>query len=80
MPVNLKAKKQLVARMYKVGVNRVVFDSDHLDDVADAITRENIRSLFTANTIKIKSIVGTSRGRAKVKKNSKKETWCKTRL
>ena len=23
MPVNLKAKKQLVARMYKVGVNRV---------------------------------------------------------
>ncbi len=46
VPVNLKAKKQLVARMYKVGVNRVVFDSDHLDDVADAITRENIRSLF----------------------------------
>ena len=40
MPVNLKAKKQLVARMYKVGVNRVRFDSDHLDDIADAITRE----------------------------------------
>ena len=47
MPVNLKAKKQLVSRMYKVGVNRVVFDSDHLDDIADAITRENVRSLFT---------------------------------
>ena len=78
MPVNLKAKKHLVARMYKVGVNRVLFDSDHLDDIADAITRENIRSLFTANTIKIKPIVGTSRGRAKVKKNSKKEAWCKT--
>ena len=59
MPVNLKAKKQLVARMYKVGVNRVRFDSDHLDDIADAITRENIRSLFTANTIKIKPITGT---------------------
>ena len=68
VPVNLKAKKQLVSRMYKVGVNRVMFDSDHLDDIADAITRENIRSLFTANTIKIKPIVGTSRGRAKVKK------------
>ena len=37
MPVNLKLKKQLVARMYKVGVNRVLFDSDHLDDIADAI-------------------------------------------
>ena len=78
MPVNLKAKKHLVARMYKVGVNRVRFDNDHLDDIADAITRENIRSLFTANTIKIQPITGTSRGRAKVKKNSKKETWCKT--
>ena len=77
MPVNLKAKKQLVARMYKVGVNRVVFDSDHLDDVADAITRENIRSLFTANTIKIKPIVGTSRGRAKVKKIQKKKRGVK---
>jgi len=77
VPVNLKAKKQLVARMYKVGVNRVRFDSDHLDDVADAITRENIRSLFTANTIKIKHIVGTSRGRAKVKKIQKKKRGAK---
>jgi len=77
VPVNLKTKKQLVARMYKVGVNRVVFDSDHLDDVADAITRENIRSLFTANTIKIKPIVGTSRGRAKVKKIQKKKRGVK---
>jgi len=77
VPVNLKAKKHLVARMYKVGVNRVQFDSDHLDDIADAITRENIRSLFTANTIKIKPIVGTSRGRAKVKKIQKKKRGVK---
>jgi len=77
VPVNLKAKKHLVARMYKVGVNRVLFDSDHLDDIADAISRENIRSLFTANTIKIKSIVGTSRGRAKVKKIQKKKRGVK---
>ena len=73
VPVNLKAKKQLVSRMYKVGVNRVRFDSDHLDDIADAITRENVRSLLTANTIQIKRIVGTSRGRAKVKKIQKRK-------
>ena len=77
MPVNLKAKKQLVARMYKVGVNRVRFDSDHLDDVADAITRDNIRSLFSANTIKIKPLKGTSRGRAKLKKIQKKKRGVK---
>ena len=71
MVVNLKAKKRLVARVTGVGVHRVKFDSDHLDDVADAITRENIRSLITANTIKIKSFTGTSRGRAQTKKSQK---------
>ena len=73
MPVNLKAKKRLVARITGVGVNRVKFDSDHLDDIADAITRDNIRSLITANTIKIKKIVGTSRGRAQTKRTQKKK-------
>ena len=77
VPVNLKAKKQLVARMYKVGVNRVHFDSDHLDDIADAITRDNIRSLFTANTIRIEQIKGASRGRAKIKKIQKKKRGVK---
>jgi len=77
VPVNLKAKKQLVSRIYNVGINRVHFDSDHLDDIADAITRENVRSLLTANTIQIKRIVGTSRGRAKVKKIQKKKRGVK---
>ena len=71
MPVNLKAKKRLVSRIVGVGVNRVRFDGDHLDDVADAITRDDIRSLITANTITIKSFTGTSRGRAKAKKIQK---------
>jgi large subunit ribosomal protein L19e len=69
--VNLKAKKRLASRVTGVGVHRIRFDSDHLDDVADAITRENIRSLITANTIQIKSFTGTSRGRAQDKKDQK---------
>ncbi len=68
MVVNLKAKKRLAARVIGVGIHRIKFDTDHLDDVADAITRENIRSLVTANTIRVKSFTGTSRGRAHVKK------------
>ena len=71
MPVNLHTKKQLVSRIVGVGVHRVRFDSDHLDDIADAITRDDIRSLITANTISIKSFKGTSRGRAKTKKIQK---------
>ena len=71
MVVNLKAKKRLTARVTGVGVHRIKFDTDHLDDIADAITRENIRSLITANTIKIKTLTGTSRGRAQKKKSQK---------
>ena len=71
MVVNLKAKKRLAARVTGVGVHRIRFDADHLDDIADAITRENIRSLITANTIKIKSFTGTSKGRAHEKKAQK---------
>ncbi len=73
MVVNLKAKKRLASRVTGVGVHRIKFDSDHLDDIADAITRENIRSLLTANTIQIKSFTGTSRGRAQDKKDQKKK-------
>jgi large subunit ribosomal protein L19e len=69
--VNLKAKKRLASRVVGVGVHRIKFDSDHLDDVADAITRENIRSLITANTIQIRPFTGTSRGRAQDKKSQK---------
>ncbi len=71
--VNLRAKKRLVSRITGVGVHRVRFDSDHLDDIADAITRDNIRSLITANTIRITKIVGTSRGRAQFKKTQRKK-------
>ncbi|MDH3385520.1 MAG: 50S ribosomal protein L19e [Nitrosopumilus sp.] len=71
MVVNLKAKKRLASRVTGVGVHRIKFDSDHLDDIADAITRGNIRSLITANTIQIKPFTGTSRGRAQDKKDQK---------
>ena len=77
VPVNLRTKKLLVSRITGVGLKRIKFDSDHLDDVADAITRENVRSLVTANTIKIKGFTGTSRGRARLKKFQKSKRGTK---
>ena len=68
MVVNLKAKKRLASRVTGVGIHRIKFEPDHLEDIADAITRANIRSLITANTIKIKPFTGTSKGRAHTKK------------
>lgn len=77
MVVNLRAKKRLVSRIVGVGIHRVKFDNDHLDDITDAITRVNIRSLITANTIKIKRIVGTSHGRATLKKIQRRKRGTK---
>ena len=77
MPVNLKSKKRLVSRITGVGIKRIHFDSEHLDDITDAITRDDIRSLMTANTIKIKSLKGASRGRAKTKKIQKSKRGTK---
>ncbi len=77
MVVNLRAKKRLVSRVVGVGLHRVKFDNDHLDDITDAITRVNIRSLITANTIKIKRIVGTSHGRATLKKIQRRKRGTK---
>lgn len=71
MPVNLNTKKRLISRVINVGIKRIKLDSEHIDDIADAITRENIRSLITANKITIKPIKGTSRGRAQLKKIQK---------
>ena len=73
MPVNLRLKKELAARVLGVGVKRVWFDPNYLDDVADAITRDDIRSLVTARTIRILPKRGTSRGRYRIKHEKRKK-------
>ena len=68
MVVNLRTKKKLVSRVVGVGLSRIKFDPERSDDIADAITRQNVRSLITSGAITIKSAKGTSRGRAQFKK------------
>lgn len=77
MVVNLRTKRQLVSRILGVGVDRVKFDPTYLDDVADAITRDNIRSLITANVIEVRPIKGTSKGRAHFKKAQRRKRGTK---
>jgi large subunit ribosomal protein L19e len=67
MVVNIRKKRELIARMLDVGVNRVRFEPDKLDDVADSITRENIRALIKNRTIWTVKPKGTSRARAEAK-------------
>ena len=59
--INLKLKKKLVARMMGVGVDRVWFDPEHLDELSDIDTREDIRILIRKGYIKILPIEGQQR-------------------
>ena len=62
---DLKAQKRLAADVLEVGENRVWFDPDAQAEIADAITREDIRDLVADGVIDAAAATGNSRGRAR---------------
>ena len=62
---DLKAQKRLAADVLDVGKNRVWFDPERQGDIADAITREDVRELVDQGVIQAKDEKGNSRGRAR---------------
>ncbi len=69
--MELKQVKELAARMLKVGKNRVVIKNE--EEAAQAMTREDIRTLISKNAIKIAPKKGISRGRARKIAEQKKK-------
>jgi len=66
--MNLKKKKELAARTFKIGKEKVVFLKSRLDEIKEAITKQDIISLKKEGAI----IVKNSRGKKKlVKKRGK---------
>ncbi|WP_255168101.1 50S ribosomal protein L19e [Natrononativus amylolyticus] len=68
---DLTAQKRLAADVLDVGQNRVWFDPDAQGDIAQAITRDEIRELVDEGTIRAKDARGNSRGRAR-ERNAKR--------
>lgn len=64
---DLSNQKRLAADLLKVGVTRVWMDPEKLEDVATAITREDIRGLIEQGVVKRRPAVGISRGRARAR-------------
>ena len=62
---DLKAQKRLAADVLGVGENRVWFDPDAQGEIADAITRDDVRELVDEGVIDAKDAKGNSRGRAR---------------
>ncbi len=62
---DLGAQKRLAADVLDVGERRVWLDPDESDEIAEAITREDIRELVDMGIIQAKGTQNNSRGRAR---------------
>lgn len=65
--MNLRSKKQLAANALKVGKERIIFVNERIDEIKEAITKQDIRDLFQDKAIMVKPIKGR-----KTKPNKKK--------
>ncbi|RQG91357.1 50S ribosomal protein L19e [Natrarchaeobius halalkaliphilus] len=68
---DLSAQKRLAADVLDVGQNRIWFDPTAQGDIAEAITRDEIRELVDDGLIQADDARGNSRGRAR-KRNEKR--------
>ena len=62
---NLRLQKRLAADIMGCSEKRIILDPDKLEDIKEAITKADIRSLIGSSVIKIKPIKGISKIRAR---------------
>lgn len=88
--MNLRAKKALAARALGVGKGRIKFPQEGLDEIKDAITTQDMISLFKKKIVQVREVKGrlknvkrtTRKGMGKIKKkvkNTKRDYVRKTR-
>tara|TARA_Y100000310_G_C20690057_1_gene821655 strand:+ start:3247 stop:3690 length:444 start_codon:yes stop_codon:yes gene_type:complete len=80
--MNLLKKKELAARTLKVGKARIVFNKERLDEIKEAITKQDIKDLHKDKVILVNEIVGKKKkakrktrrrkGSIKIKVNNRK--------
>ncbi|MGV8152085.1 MAG: 50S ribosomal protein L19e [Candidatus Nanoarchaeia archaeon] len=85
--MNLRNKKILASKVLGVGKNKVWFDTSRLNEIKEAITKQDIRDLYEAGAIQIKETPGrrkkekrkTKRGPGKIKRriNNRKQEYVK---
>lgn len=85
--MNLSKKKQLAAKVLKVGKKRIHFNNENLAEIKEAITKQDIKELYAEGIITIKPVKGrktikrrkTKRGPGKIKKtvNKRKQIYVK---
>jgi large subunit ribosomal protein L19e len=85
--MKLDKKKDLAVRTLKVGKGRIVFNANRMDDIKEAITKQDIKDLVQDNAITIKQIKGSKKkairktrrrsGSVRKKVNTRKQDYVK---
>ena len=84
--MTLDKKKILASKALNVGARRIQFDINRLDEIKEAITRQDIKDLHSSGAIKIKEIKGRRKavkrkrrriGKVKLKVNKRKQDYVK---
>lgn len=63
---NLKNQRRMASQILDCGSDRVWIDPAKTEEIAEAITREDVRNLIAEGAIKAKKVKGVSRGRARL--------------
>ena len=70
---DLRNQRRMAASLLKCGENRVWMDNDQLDEIAKAVTKQDIRLLIDGKAIKSRQKKGISSGRKKYIAKQKKK-------
>lgn len=70
-------QRRLASKVFDCGLDRVWLNPEASEEIASAITREDIRGLIEKGTIKMKPAKGVSRGRARALDAKRKYGHCK---
>jgi large subunit ribosomal protein L19e len=73
--MDLGKKRSLAARTFGVGESRITFVKPRLEEIKEAITKQDIRDLYKDGAIQIKNI----KGRKKIVRKKKKRTTAHVR-
>lgn len=74
--MNLNKKKQLAIRALSVGRDRIVFNTKRLDEIKEAITKQDIRDLKASGAIFVKDTKGR---KTRVKRKTRRRAGTKRR-
>lgn len=70
---DLRNQRRMAASIMKCGVHRVWMDQDRIDEIARAVTKNDIRILINGKAIKAKQKKGISSGRKQYIANQKQK-------